>query len=64
MMVMAYGLGQIVKDSSFNHVDILQKLSLGQFPADDYTLSIFNDTGFVGPQGPVLFDKNGDTTTG
>lgn len=61
MMVMAYGLGQTVKNS-LDPTATLGQLSLGQFMSDD--LTIFNNTGFIGPQGPVLFDKNGDTMTG
>lgn len=61
MMVMAYGLGRSVKNSLEPTVT-LNQLSLGQFMSDD--LSIFNNTGFIGPQGPVLFDENGDTMAG
>ncbi|KAI8646977.1 hypothetical protein BD408DRAFT_439732 [Parasitella parasitica] len=62
MMVMAHGFGQIIRDAvDANYT--LQELALGQL-LPRYTLSIFNDTGFTGPQGPALFDKNGDVETG
>ena len=63
-MVMAHGLGRIVHDADDSN-QTLSKLSLGQldFEGEDM-LSIFNATQFMGPQGPVLLDKNGDTTTG
>ncbi|KAK4519569.1 Ribonucleoside-diphosphate reductase large subunit [Mucor velutinosus] len=63
MMVMAYGFGQLVRDSIDSNYT-LQELTSGQL-MPRYSLSIFNDTGFAtGPQGPVLFDKNGDVKTG
>ncbi|CAO3634209.1 unnamed protein product [Mucor hiemalis] len=65
LMVMAHGLGQLVKDSKDQN-KTLYDLSIGQLPFEQGQdmISIFNSTGFVGPQGPILFDKNGDTTTG
>lgn len=62
-MVMAHGFSQLVRDSvDLNYT--LQELTSGQL-VSRYALSIFNDTGFTaGPQGPVLFDKNGDIKTG
>lgn len=62
MMVMARGFGQIVRDSIDTNLT-LQELTSGQL-LSRYTLSIFNDTGFTSPQGPALFDKNGDVETG
>lgn len=64
-MVMAHGLGQLVKDATDQN-KTLYDLSTGQLPFEDGSdmISVFNGTGFVGPQGPLHFDKNGDTTTG
>lgn len=65
LMVMAHGLGQLVKDATDQN-KTLYDLSTGQLPFEDGSdmISVFNSTGFVGPQGPLHFDKNGDTTTG
>ncbi|KAG2235490.1 hypothetical protein INT48_007888 [Thamnidium elegans] len=60
LMTMAHGLGRIVQDS-LDRNDTLNKLSTGQLSSN---MSVFNQTGFVGPQGPILFDKHGDLTTG
>lgn len=63
MMVMAHGFGQLVRDSVDSNCT-LQELTSGQLMSR-YSLALFNDTGFTtGPQGPVLFDKNGDIETG
>ncbi|EPB87172.1 hypothetical protein HMPREF1544_05997 [Mucor circinelloides 1006PhL] len=63
MMVMAHGFGQLVRDSVDSNCT-LQELTSGQLKSR-YSLALFNDTGFTtGPQGPVLFDKNGDIETG
>lgn len=59
-MAMAYGLSSIVRNS-LNRNDTLDKLSTGQLSSN---MSVFNQTGFVGPQGPISFDKHGDLTTG
>ncbi|CEP12702.1 hypothetical protein [Parasitella parasitica] len=62
MMVMAHGFGQIIRDSVDSNYT-LQELASGQL-LSRYTLSIFNDTGFISPQGPAIFDKNGDVEIG
>lgn len=63
MMTMAHGFGQLVRDSIDSNYT-LQELTSGQL-VSRYSLSLFNDTGFTtGPQGPILFDKNGDIQTG
>ncbi|KAL9554305.1 hypothetical protein MBANPS3_002883 [Mucor bainieri] len=63
MMAMAQGFGQLVRDSVDSNYT-LQELASGKL-VSQYSLSLFNDTGFTGgPQGPVLFDKNGDVQTG
>lgn len=64
LMIMAHGLGRIVKDATDQN-KTLTDLSMGQLPFEgDDMISIFNQTQFLSPQGPILLDKNGDTMTG
>ncbi|KAI8982158.1 hypothetical protein BDF20DRAFT_865263, partial [Mycotypha africana] len=68
-MSMAHGIGQVVRDA-IHPADVLQKLTTGEnkrgrpFLANYDTITLFNDTGFVGPQGPILFNKEGDIMIG
>ncbi|KAI8640133.1 hypothetical protein BD408DRAFT_445423 [Parasitella parasitica] len=65
MMVMASGFNQTINNSSLpssRKSDVLRKLASGQL-GESLNLSAFN-TSFVGPEGPVVFDQNGDLTSG
>jgi hypothetical protein len=65
MMVMAHGFNRTIYNSSIhstNSTDILTKLASGQL-GQYLTPSTFN-TSFVGPEGPVIFDQNGDMASG
>ena len=62
---MASGFNNTVYNSSLqssNKTEILQKLAAGQL-GKYLTPSTFN-TSFVGPEGPVVFDQNGDISSG
>jgi hypothetical protein len=61
MMVMAEGFGKLITKSQ-NQTDQLIKLSSGDM-GDDMLPSAFN-VGYVGPEGPMIYDSNGDLTTG
>lgn len=61
MMLMAEGFGKIIH-SSKNKTDELAKLATGQL-GDDMLPSAFN-IGYVGPEGPMNYDSNGDLTSG
>jgi hypothetical protein len=61
MMVMAEGFGKLITKSQ-NQTDQLIKLSSGDL-GDDMLPSAFN-VGYVGPEGPMIYDSNGDLTTG
>ncbi|KAI8984560.1 periplasmic binding protein-like I [Mycotypha africana] len=61
MMVMAEGFQKLVKDST-NQTDNLLKLAYGEL-GDKLVPSTFN-VGYVGPEGPMIYDSNGDLTTG
>ncbi|KAI7907471.1 periplasmic binding protein-like I [Cokeromyces recurvatus] len=61
MMIMAEGFGKIVNNSK-NQTEELQRLALGEL-GDEMLPTAFN-IGYVGPQGPMLYDSNGDLTTG
>ncbi|KAI7890638.1 periplasmic binding protein-like I [Mucor mucedo] len=61
MMLMAEGFGKIIH-SSKNKTDELEKLASGQL-GDDMLPSAFN-IGYVGPEGPMNYDSNGDLTSG
>lgn len=65
MMVMAHGFNRTIYNSSIhstNSTDTLAKLAAGQL-GQYLTPSTFN-TSFVGPEGPVIFDQNGDMASG
>lgn len=60
MMVMAEGFSNAIANIS-NHtygLEQLQSGDLGQY----MTPPAFN-VGYVGPEGPMIFDSNGDLTT-
>jgi hypothetical protein len=61
MMVMAEGFGKLITKGQ-NQTDQLIKLSSGDL-GDDMLPSAFN-VGYVGPEGPMIYDSNGDLTTG
>ncbi|KAI8644802.1 hypothetical protein BD408DRAFT_430233, partial [Parasitella parasitica] len=61
MMIMAEGFGKLINDSP-NKTEELFKLSTGQL-GEEMLPSAFN-TGYVGPEGPMVYDSNGDLTTG
>lgn len=61
MMVMAEGFGKVIKNSN-NQTNELLKLSKGEL-GDKMLPSAFN-VGYVGPDGPMIYDSNGDLTTG
>ncbi|KAI7872294.1 7 transmembrane sweet-taste receptor of 3 GCPR-domain-containing protein [Spinellus fusiger] len=61
MMTMAQGFNNVINNST-NSTTALQKLSNGQL-GQYLTPSAFN-VSFVGPEGPVLFDQNGDMAIG
>lgn len=61
MMIMAEGFGQLIS-KSINQTEKLQKLSTGEL-GDEMLPSAFN-VGYVGPEGPMVYDTNGDLTTG
>jgi hypothetical protein len=61
MMLMAEGFGRLI-NSSKNQTDELLKLSKGVL-GDEMVPSAFN-IGYIGPQGPMEYDSNGDLTTG
>lgn len=65
MMVMAHGFNRTIYNSSIaanSSTEILTKLALGQL-GQYLTPSTFN-TSFIGPEGPVIFDQNGDMASG
>ncbi|KAI9486341.1 MAG: periplasmic binding protein-like I [Benjaminiella poitrasii] len=65
MMVMANGFKNAIYNSSAetaNTIDMLKKLASGQY-GQYLTPSAFNDS-FIGPEGPVVFDQNGDIASG
>lgn len=65
MMVMATGFKETIYNSSIrakNSTEILTLLAAGQL-GSHLTPSAFN-TSFVGPEGPVIFDQNGDMASG
>ncbi|GAA5809575.1 hypothetical protein MFLAVUS_002986 [Mucor flavus] len=61
MMIMAEGFGKVINNSK-NKTDELIKLATGQL-GDEMLPSAFN-IGYVGPEGPMNYDSNGDLTTG
>lgn len=61
MMAMAHGFNQVIQNST-NTEQTVKKLAAGQL-GQYMTPSTFN-TSFVGPEGPVLFDENGDIMVG
>ncbi|KAF7729898.1 hypothetical protein EC973_003632 [Apophysomyces ossiformis] len=61
MMAMAHGFNHVIQNST-NTNSTMKKLAAGQL-GEYMTPSTFN-TSFVGPEGPVLFDENGDTMKG
>lgn len=61
MMVMAKGFGKLIQDSN-NQTDQLLKLASGGL-GDQLLPPIFN-INYVGPEGPMVYDQNGDLTTG
>ncbi|KAL7319878.1 hypothetical protein PS15m_002964 [Mucor circinelloides] len=61
MMIMAEGFGKLINNSK-NKTDELYKLSTGEL-GDEMLPSAFN-IGYVGPEGPMVYDSNGDLTTG
>ncbi|CAO3660737.1 hypothetical protein G6F70_007165 [Rhizopus microsporus] len=61
MMVMAKGFGKLIQDSN-NQTDQLLKLASGSL-GDQLLPPIFN-INYVGPEGPMVYDQNGDLTTG
>jgi hypothetical protein len=65
MMVMASGFKHAIYNSSKSSNstnDIIRKLAAGQL-GSLLTPSAFNNS-FVGPEGPVIFDQNGDMASG
>ncbi|KAG0166385.1 hypothetical protein DFQ30_007244 [Apophysomyces sp. BC1015] len=61
MMVMADGFRQAVSNYT-NHTNALNQLALGEL-GHSLTPPAFN-TGYVGPEGPMVFDSNGDLMDG
>lgn len=61
MMIMAEGFGKVITNSK-NQTNELFKLSKGEL-GDEMLPSAFN-VGYVGPEGPMVYDSNGDLTTG
>lgn len=61
MMIMAEGFGKLINNSK-NKTDELYRLSTGEL-GDEMLPSAFN-IGYVGPEGPMVYDSNGDLTTG
>ncbi|KAI8373243.1 uncharacterized protein BYT42DRAFT_536616 [Radiomyces spectabilis] len=61
MMVMARGFSQLLRNAT-NATDTLGLLATNQLDPP-VTPSMFN-TGYVGPDGPILFDQNGDPAVG
>lgn len=61
MMIMAEGFGKLINNSK-NKTDELYKLSTGEL-GEEMLPSAFN-IGYVGPEGPMVYDSNGDLTTG
>ncbi|KAG1047499.1 hypothetical protein G6F43_010054 [Rhizopus delemar] len=61
MMVMAKGYGKLIEDSS-NQTGQLLKLASGEL-GDELLPPAFN-INYVGPEGPMTYDSNGDLTTG
>ncbi|CAO3619185.1 unnamed protein product [Mucor hiemalis] len=61
MMIMAEGFGKIINNSK-NKTNELYKLSTNAL-GDEMLPSAFN-TGYVGPEGPMNYDSNGDLTSG
>lgn len=61
MMIMAEGFGKLINNSK-NKTDELIKLATGEL-GDEMLPSAFN-IGYVGPEGPMNYDSNGDLTTG
>lgn len=64
MMVMASGFKHAIYNSSKseNSNDIIKQLAAGQL-GSLLTPSAFNNS-FLGPEGPVIFDQNGDMASG
>lgn len=61
MMVMAYGFNQTINNAT-DTADARQRLAKGQM-GDSLQPATFN-TSFVGPNGPMMFDQNGDVMLG
>lgn len=61
MMVMAKGFAQAITNSK-NQTDELYKLSQGEL-GEGMSPQAFN-VGYVGPEGPIIFDGNGDVSSG
>jgi hypothetical protein len=61
MMVMANGFNHTIYNGT-NSTDTLMKLATGQL-GSYLTPSSFNNS-FVGPEGPIIFDQNGDVVNG
>lgn len=61
MMMMAEGFKRLVTNSK-NQTDELLKLSKGEL-GDEMQPNAFN-VGYVGPEGPIELDINGDVTNG
>lgn len=65
MMVMASGFNHAIYNSSRspeNSNEIIKQLAAGQL-GSLLTPSAFNNS-FIGPEGPVIFDQNGDMASG
>ncbi|CEP13767.1 hypothetical protein [Parasitella parasitica] len=65
MMVMASGFNQTINNASMpfsSKSDALRKLASGQL--GQYLLPSAFNTSYVGPEGPVVLDQNGDLTSG
>lgn len=58
---MAEGFGKIINTSK-NKTGELLKLSTGEL-GEEMLPSTFNIS-YIGPQGPMVYDSNGDLTTG
>lgn len=61
MMVMAKGYQKVIANSN-NQTLQLQKLASGAL-GDELLPPVFN-VNYVGPEGPMTYDSNGDLTTG
>ena len=60
MMVMAEGFSHTIANTT-NHTHGLEQLQTGDL-GQYMTPPAFN-VGYVGPEGPMMFDSNGDVTT-